>query len=161
MVFVVFLCVHNKTKQRMKSLPTLIRKCSECNIEIEAEYNGEKNVMYRCGDSDVCSLSCSKSRIGKIITYDPYLNNPMYWQIISDIKPTHIPIKKSSSKKTLTDDVFVINMVELDPIHEEESHRDDAACVKFYQCYTIRETLITLLLESIIQVIDVIIQIFY
>ena len=161
MIFMVFLCVHNKTKQRMKSLPTLIRKCSECNIEIETENNGEKNVMYRCGDSDVCSLSCSKSRICKIITYDPSLNNPMYWQIISDIKPRHRPIKKSSSNKTLTDDVFVINMVDLDPIHEEEPHRDDGACVKFYQSYTMRDTLITLVLESIIHVIDVIIQIFY
>ena len=145
----------------MKSIPTLIRKCSECNIDIESEYNGEKNVMYRCGDSEVCSLSCSKSRICKIITYDPYLNNPMYWQIISDIKPKHRPIKRSSSKKTLASDDFVINIVELDPIREEEPHREDDACVKYYQCYTIRDTLITLLLESIIHVIDVIIQIFY
>lgn len=146
----------------MKSLPTLIRKCSECNIEIYAEYNGEKNVMYRCGDSEVCSLSCSKSRICKIITYDPYLNNPMYWQIISDVKPKHRQIKRSSSKKTLTDDDFVINIVELDIILEEEQHQQDDAYAKYYQWYTLSEMLIsTILLESIIHLIDVIIQIFY
>lgn len=145
----------------MKSLPTLTRKCSECKMEIDAEYNGEKNVMYRCGDSEVCSLTCSKSRICKIITYDPYLNNPMYWQLISDIPPKHRQIKRSSSKKTLTDDDFVINIVELDIIPEEEPHQQDDAYAKYYQSYTLRETLISILLESIIHVIDVIIKIFY
>ena len=133
---------------------------SECKIEIDAEYNGEQNVMYRCGDSEVCSLSCSKSRICKIIAYDPYLNNPMYWQIISDIKPKHIPIKRSSSKKTLTDDNFVINIVELDIIPEEEANQDDV-CDRYYHCYTLRDTLITLLLQSMIYAFDVIIEIFY
>ena len=145
----------------MKSLPKLTRKCSECKMEIDTEYNGEKNVMYRCGDSDVCSLSCSKSRICKIITYDPYLNNPMYWQLISDIPPKRRQIKRSSSKKTLTDDDFVINIVELDIIPEEEPHQQDDAYAKYYQWYTLRETLISILLESIIHVIDVIIKIFY
>ena len=145
----------------MKSLPTLIRKCSECNIAIDAEYNGEKNVMYRCGDREVCSLSCSKSRICKIITYDPYLNNPMYWQIISDIKPKHRKIKRSSSKKTLTEDDFVINIVELDILPEEEPDSQCGTCMKYHQCYTFRDTLIAVLLESIIHIIDVIIQIFY
>ena len=159
-IILYFYYAHNKTKQRMKSLPTLIRKCSECKIEIDDEYNGEQNVMYRCGDSEVCSLSCSKSRICKIITYDPYLNNPMYWQIISDIKPKHSPIKRSSSKKTLTDDNFVINIVELDIIPEEEANQD-GVCDRYYHCYTLRETLITLLLQSMIYVFDVIIEIFY
>ena len=145
----------------MKSLPTLIRKCSECNVAIDAEYNGEKNVMYRCGDTEVCSLSCSRSRICKIITYDPYLNNPMYWQIISDIKPKHRPIKKSSSKKTLVGEDFVINIVELDIIREEEPDQQDDVCVKYYNCYTYRETLIAVVLKSIIYIIDVIIEIFY
>ncbi len=145
----------------MKSLPTLMRKCSECKIEIHTEYNSENNVMYRCGDSEVCSLTCSKSRICKIISYDPHLNNPMYWQIISDIPPKHRKIKRSSSKKTLTDDDFVINIVELDIIPEEEPHQQDDVYVKYYQWYTLRETLIAILLESIIYVIDVIIQIFY
>ena len=145
----------------MNSLPTLMRKCSECNVVIDAEYNGEKNVMYRCGDSEVCSLSCSKSRICKIMSYDPYLNNPMYWQIISDIAPKHRPIKRSSSNKTLAGDDFVINIVELDIIPEEEPHRQDDGCVKYYQWYTVRDMIISILLESIIYVIDVIIQIFY
>jgi len=130
-------------------------------MEIDTEYNGEKNVMYRCGDSEVCSLTCSKSRICKIISYDPYLNNPMYWQIISDIPPKHRKIKRSSSKKTLTDDDFVINIVELDIIPEEEPHQQDDAYAKYYEWYTLREMLISILLESIIHLIDVIIQIFY
>tara|TARA_B100000780_G_scaffold99838_1_gene69723 strand:+ start:296 stop:553 length:258 start_codon:yes stop_codon:yes gene_type:complete len=85
----------------------------------------------------------------------------MYWQIISDIPPKHRKIKRSSSKKTLTDDDFVINIVELDIIPEEEPHQQDDVYVKYYQWYTLRETLIAILLESIIYVIDVIIQIFY
>ena len=95
------------------------------------------------------------------MSYDPYLNNPMYWQIISDIAPKHRPIKRSSSNKTLAGDDFVINIVELDIIPEEEPHRQDDGCVKYYQWYTVRDMIISILLESIIYVIDVIIQIFY
>ena len=85
----------------------------------------------------------------------------MYWQIISDIPPKHRQIKRSSSKKTLTDDDLVINIVELDVIPEEEPHQQDDAYAKYYTWYTVRETLISILLESIIHVIDVIIKIFY
>lgn len=52
--------------------------------------------------------------------------------------------------------------MELDIILEEEPHQQDDAYAKYYQWYTLREMLIsTILLESIIHLIDVIIQIFY
>ena len=52
--------------------------------------------------------------------------------------------------------------MELDIILEEEQHQQDDAYAKYYQWYTLSEMLIsTILLESIIHLIDVIIQIFY
>ena len=50
--------------------------CSVCNKIIDYRPYDKKNVMYRCGDTHVCSIRCSKKRLNRILSVDPNLDTP-------------------------------------------------------------------------------------
>jgi len=138
----------------MKFQKILMPNCSVCDKIIDYRPYDKKNVMYRCGDTHVCSIKCSKKRLRKIISVDPNLDTPINWNTISN---SNTIIKRSTSQQTLNTKDYVINIPTLELIKEEEETDDE----NMNDCDSIRAIIITFLLDGIIQIVDVIIRIFY
>ena len=94
--------------------------CIECNKYINAIAN-KNSTLYRCGDANVCSKHCSKIRLHKLESIDPYLMSPLLWSNIQDNIQDNIQCK---IKRTNTQPSFypytVLNIDNgLETIYEE------------------------------------------
>ena len=63
--------------------------CVICNNIIEAL--NSKGTLYRCGDTNVCSMDCSYKRFHELKIINPMLNDPLSW------KPNENKLKKTKS----------------------------------------------------------------
>lgn len=142
----------------MKFQKILMPNCSVCNKIIDYRPYDKKNVMYRCGDTHVCSIRCSKKRLNRILSVDPNLDTPMNWKTIYN---SNTNIKRSTSQQTLNSKDLVINIPTLELIKEEEQKEEGTYDENMNDCDSIRAIIITILLDGIIQIVDVIIRIFY
>ena len=142
----------------MKFQKILMPNCSVCDKIIDYRPYDKKNVMYRCGDTHVCSIRCSKKRLRKILSVDPKLDTPINWNTISNSNTT---IKRSTSQQTLNTKDLVINIAVLDLIKEEEQKEECNDDKNMNDCDSIRAMIFTIVLDGIIQILDVIIRIFY
>lgn len=142
----------------MKFQKILRPNCSVCDKIIHYRPYDKNNVMYLCGDTYVCSVRCSQKRLRKIISVDPNLDTPMNWKTIYNSNTT---IKRSTSQQRLNSEDFVINIPVLELIKEEEQKEEGTDDENMNDCDSIRAIIITILLDGIIQIVDVIIRIFY
>tara|TARA_B110000259_G_C14016295_1_gene401433 strand:- start:2282 stop:2581 length:300 start_codon:yes stop_codon:yes gene_type:complete len=99
--------------------------------------------------------------LSKIISVDPKLNNPIVWKTLPDCGFAPTKLKRTKSlPKIRTNDNFIINIVSLETITESSiSNYDEKDNDYSYPTFT--ATIITMILEGIISIIDVIIKIFY
>lgn len=92
--------------------------CIECNKYIHGfKYN---SIIYRCGDANVCSKSCSKKRYEKLKLIDPYLTSPPSW---SQTPKNYIKRTKSISS-FYPDTILEIDDIEdinIDPVNEKSN----------------------------------------
>ena len=87
--------------------------CVECNKYIHGfKYN---TTLYRCGDANVCSEKCSKTRYDKLELIDPNLVSPISW---SEIQNNYIK-KTNSVPSFYPDTILKIDDIKYVPIHEE------------------------------------------
>ena len=131
----------------------------KCNELITNETN-QYNAMYRCCDAHVCSLTCSRIRYGKILSVDPNLNNPIVWQTIPDIGLNTSTLKRSKSLPKLDTNYSIINIASLETITESNICECDMP-ENDYTYQTFAPSIILMIIEGIINIIDVIIKIFY
>jgi hypothetical protein len=156
------LYLHNEIKlmkylKQMKQMKSY--KCTECN-ELITNETIQYNAMYRCCDAHVCSLTCSRMRYGKILSVDPNLNNPIVWQTIPDIGLNTSNLKRSKSLPKLDMNYSIINIASLETITESNICECDMR-ENDYTYQTFAASIILMIIEGIINIIDVIIKIFY
>ena len=65
--------------------------CAVCNNIIDAFES--KGILYRCGDTNVCSMDCSYKRFNELKIRNPRLNEPLSWN--------HTENKLTKTKSTL------------------------------------------------------------
>ncbi len=143
----------------MKYIRTTSYTCSECNKKIN---NGQfyQNTIYRCGDADVCSVTCSRIRLDKIISVDPRLNTPMIWQDIPTT-PNIGCFKRVSTMENLEASYYNCNN-DLKPIKEDSFSSDSGINYNaHYDCDSLRITIISLLMNSVFYFTEIINKIFY
>lgn len=110
--------------------------CIECNKFIHGyKY---KNKLYRCGDANVCSITCSKKRYHKLEIVDPYLISPLSWYTVRDCNP----IKKTESTPSFYPDTILnienlnIENLNIDQVNVDNKNEDPT------NIYTIFENII-------------------
>ena len=90
------------------------------------------------------------------------IDNPaQYNEIKKNIARLYTNIKRSTSQQTLNSKDLVINIPTLELIKEEEQKEEGTYDENMNDCDSIRAIIITILLDGIIQIVDVIIRIFY
>lgn len=145
----------------MNVMRTMSYTCSECNKKINNGRIFQNNTIYRCGDADVCSITCSRIRLDKIISVDPYLNTPMIWQDIPTT-PTIGCFKRVSTMENLESSYFKPNN-SLNSIKEEYFSSSDSSInyTTGYDCNSLRITVISLLMNTVSYFTEIINKIFY
>jgi len=143
----------------MKYLKTMSYQCAECS-ELIINDAVNYNAMYLCGDAHVCSPTCSRIRLGKIILVDPKLNNPIVWQTLPQRGFVTNKLKRTQSLPKIDTNNLIINIESLETIAESSISSYHTKEHDYgYETFTF--TIITLIIEGIINIIDVIIKLFY
>lgn len=143
----------------MNVMRTMSYTCSECNKKINNGRIFQNNTIYRCGDADVCSVSCSRIRLDKIISVDPYLNTPMIWQDIPST-PTIGSFKRVSTMENLEASYKCKN--NLSPIKEDSFSSDSSISYNsHYDCDSLRITIVSLLMNGVFYFTEIINKLFY
>ena len=143
----------------MNVMRTMSYTCSECNKKINNGRIFQNNTIYRCGDADVCSVSCSRIRLDKMISVDPYLNTPMIWQDIPST-PTIDSFKRVSTMENLEASYKSKN--NLHPIKEDSFSSDsNISYNSHYDCDSLRITIVSLLVNGVFYFTEIINKLFY